>query len=47
MTIISYALGIEVAFIVTCHVVRAFSVQAFAPGLFRLCGSPGAKPPAD
>ncbi len=41
MTIISYALGIEVAFIVTCHVVRSFSVQAFAPSLFRLCGSPG------
>jgi membrane AbrB-like protein len=45
MTIISYALGIEVAFIVTCHVVRSFSVMAFAPSLFRLCVSPGAKPP--
>ena len=43
MTIISYALGIEIAFVVTIHVVRSFSVLAFAPGLFRLCGSPGVK----
>ena len=43
MTIISYALGIEISFVVTIHVVRSFSVLAFAPGLFRLCGSPGVK----
>ena len=33
----------EIAFVVTIHVVRSFSVLAFAPGLFRLCGSPGVK----
>jgi uncharacterized protein len=43
MTIISYALGIEVAFVVTIQVVRSFSVLAFGPTLFRLCGSPGVK----
>lgn len=43
MTIISYALGIEVAFVVTCQVVRSFSVLAFGPSVFRLCGSPGVK----
>jgi membrane AbrB-like protein len=43
MTIISYALGLEVAFVVTCQVVRSFSSSALAPVLFAACGSPGAK----
>lgn len=38
MTIISYALGIEIAFVITCHLMRTFSVMTFAPPLFRLTG---------
>jgi Transition state regulatory protein AbrB len=38
MTIISYALGIETAFVVTSQVCRSFFVLTFAPILFRLLG---------
>jgi uncharacterized membrane protein AbrB (regulator of aidB expression) len=36
MTIISYALGIETAFVVTSQVCRSFFVLTLAPILFRL-----------
>jgi membrane AbrB-like protein len=38
MTIISYALGIETAFVVTSQLCRIFFVLTFAPLLFRLLG---------
>ncbi len=47
MTIISYALGIETAFVVTSQVCRSFFVLTFAPILFRLLGiraAPAATP---
>jgi membrane AbrB-like protein len=43
MTIISYAIGIEVAFVVTCQVCRIFGIYLSAPLLFRIIGQP--KPP--
>ncbi len=43
MTIISYALGLEVAFVVTCQVIRSFTSSAGAPLLFRAMGNPGAR----
>jgi uncharacterized protein len=43
MTIISYALGIETAFVVTSQICRSFFVLTMAPLLFRLLGvKPGA-----
>jgi Transition state regulatory protein AbrB len=48
MTIISYALGIETAFVVTSQVFRSFFVLTCAPLLFRPLGiapTPPAKPP--
>lgn len=36
MTLMTYALGIEVAFVVTCQVIRIFVVLMFAPLLFKL-----------
>jgi membrane AbrB-like protein len=45
MTMISYALAIETAFIITCQVVRNFSVQAFAPLVYQLVGKPSSAPP--
>ena len=36
MMIISYALGIETAFVVTCQLCRSFMVVSFAPIIFRL-----------
>ena len=36
MMIISYALGIETAFVVTCQLCRSFMVVTFAPMFFRL-----------
>jgi hypothetical protein len=38
MMIISYALGIETAFVVTCQLCRSFMVVTFAPIFFRLFG---------
>jgi uncharacterized membrane protein AbrB (regulator of aidB expression) len=38
MTIMSYALGIETAFVVTSQLCRIFFVLTFAPLLFRLLG---------
>jgi uncharacterized membrane protein AbrB (regulator of aidB expression) len=38
MTSMSYALGIETAFVVTSQLCRIFFVLAFAPLLFRLLG---------
>lgn len=38
MMIISYALGIETAFVVTCQLCRSFMVVTFAPMFFRLFG---------
>jgi len=38
MMIISYALGIETAFVVTCQLCRSFMVVSFAPIFFRLFG---------
>jgi uncharacterized protein len=48
MTIISYALGIETAFVVTSQICRSFFVLTFAPLLFRLLGiaPPGPATPA-
>jgi membrane AbrB-like protein len=39
ITIVAYAIGVEVAFVVTCHVCRVVAVLLVAPGLFRLIGS--------
>ena len=36
ITIITYSIGIEVAFVVMCHVFRAISVLLFAPIAFQL-----------
>jgi membrane AbrB-like protein len=44
MTIISYALGIETAFVVTSQVCRSFFVLTLAPLFFRLLGVAPAKP---
>jgi membrane AbrB-like protein len=44
MTIISYALGIETAFVVTSQVCRSFLVLTMAPILFRLFGIKPAPP---
>ena len=46
MMIISYALGIETAFVVTCQLCRSFMVVTFAPIFFRMLGikSPTAPP---
>jgi hypothetical protein len=47
MTIISYALGIETAFVVTSQICRSFFVLTFAPLLFRLLGiKPAMSPPS-
>lgn len=35
MTIISYSLGIDAAFVITCQVCRSFFIVAVAPALFR------------
>jgi uncharacterized protein len=44
MTIISYALGIETAFVVTSQICRSFFVLTLAPLFFRLLGVAPAKP---
>lgn len=44
MMIISYALGIETAFVVTCQLCRSFMVVTFAPIFFRLFGIAPAAP---
>jgi uncharacterized membrane protein AbrB (regulator of aidB expression) len=44
MTIISYALGIETAFVVTSQVCRSFFVLTMAPLLFRVLGVAPATP---
>lgn len=45
MTVISYALGIETAFVVTCQVCRSAFVVVFAPLFCRLFGVAGSGPP--
>jgi membrane AbrB-like protein len=45
MTIISFAVGIEVAFVVTCQVCRILAVYVSAPLLFRMFGE--TNPPDD
>jgi membrane AbrB-like protein len=48
MTIVAYALGIEVAFVVTCQVSRILFVHVSVPLLFRLFnGPPPPQPPPD
>jgi membrane AbrB-like protein len=46
MMIISYALAIETAFVVTCQLCRSFMVVTFAPIFFRLLGIAPAAPAA-
>jgi len=35
MTIVAFAMGIEVAFVVCCHVFRSIFIVAVAPALYR------------
>jgi uncharacterized membrane protein AbrB (regulator of aidB expression) len=35
MTIVAFAMGIEVAFVVCCHVFRSIFLVAVAPALYR------------
>ena len=35
MTIVAFAMGIEVAFVICCHVVRSIFLVAVAPALYR------------
>jgi hypothetical protein len=47
MTIISYALGIETAFVITSQICRSFFVLTVAPVLFRVLGiKPAMSPPS-
>jgi uncharacterized protein len=46
MTVITYALGIDVAFVVTCLVCRIFLVLGLAPLIFRLLGNRGGGAPS-
>jgi uncharacterized membrane protein AbrB (regulator of aidB expression) len=39
MTVLAYAAGIEVALVVFCQVIRVFTIQLLAPGLFRVVQS--------
>lgn len=45
MTIVSYALGIETAFVVTCQICRLMLVLTFAPIVFRFFAGPQPTPP--
>ena len=46
ITIVAFAIQIEVAFVVTCHVFRSFFVLVFAPLGFRLVAGKPPPPPA-
>jgi uncharacterized membrane protein AbrB (regulator of aidB expression) len=41
MSIITYALGIDVAFVVTCQLTRILFVLLITPVVFRVIGKPG------